>query len=272
RRIDSGRARLISGRARLPSRLRRRPPTECRQRGCFADRYRATRDASAPGSGGTATKGDPVIQVRRSEDRGHADHGWLDTRHTFSFADYDDPRYRGFRDLRVINEDHVAPGAGFPTHGHRDMEILTYVLSGAVEHRDSLGSRAVVRPGEVQRMTAGRGVMHSELNPSRDEPLHLLQIWILPEGAGLEPGYEQRAFPIDAERGRLTLVASHDGRDGSLTIHQDASVYAGALGAGDRVEVSGHALAAGDGLAASEEKELAIAAGGDAEVLLFDLA
>jgi len=232
-----------------------------------------------------------VIQVRRSEDRGHADHGWLDTRHTFSFADYDDPRYRGFRDLRVINEDHVAPGAGFPTHGHRDMEILTYVLSGAVEHRDSLGSRAVVRPGEVQRMTAGRGVMHSELNPSRDEPLHLLQIWILPEGAGLEPGYEQRAFPIDAERGRLTLVASHDGRDGSLTIHQDASVYAGALGAGDRVvhriapgrhawlqvarggvEVSGHALAAGDGLAASEEKELAIAAGGDAEVLLFDLA
>ena len=232
-----------------------------------------------------------MIRIRRSADRGHLDYGWLDTRHTFSFGEYDDPQHRGFRQLRVINEDHVAPGVGFPPHGHRDMEILTYVLSGAVEHRDSMGNRAVIRPGEVQRMTAGRGVTHSEMNPSPGEPLHLLQIWIHPDRRGLEPGYEQRPFPAEARRGRLQLVASPDGRDGSLTIHQDASLYAGAIGDGDEVEhrlapgrhawvqvtrgsvaLNGETLEAGDGAAVSEESAARLRGSDDAEVLLFDLA
>jgi redox-sensitive bicupin YhaK (pirin superfamily) len=232
-----------------------------------------------------------MIRIRRSADRGHFDHGWLDTYHTFSFAGYDDPDHRGFRQLRVINEDRVAPGVGFPPHGHRDMEILTVVLSGAVEHRDSMGNRTVIRPGEVQRMTAGRGVTHSETNPSPSEPLHLMQIWIHPERRGLDPDYEQRTFPADERRGRLRVVASPDGRDGSLTLHQDASLYAGALGDGDAVE---HALApgrhawvqvtsgsvaigdttlhAGDGAAVSDEAAVHLRSVGAADLLLFDLA
>jgi redox-sensitive bicupin YhaK (pirin superfamily) len=232
-----------------------------------------------------------MIRIRRSADRGHLDYGWLDTHHTFSFGEYDDPAHRGFRQLRVINEDTVAPGVGFPPHGHRDMEILTYVLSGAVEHQDSMGNRAVIRPGEVQRMTAGRGVTHSEMNPSPGEPLHLLQIWIHPDRRGLEPGYEQRPFPAEARRGRLQVVASPDGRDGSLTIHQDASLYAGALAEGDEVEhalapgrhawvqvtrgsvsLNGESLEAGDGAALSDEPAARLRGRSDAEVLVFDLA
>jgi redox-sensitive bicupin YhaK (pirin superfamily) len=228
--------------------------------------------------------------VRRSAERGHADHGWLDTRHTFSFADYHDPAHMGFRSLRVINEDHVAPARGFGKHPHRDMEILTWVVSGAVEHADSMGNRAVVRPGEVQRMTAGTGVTHSEVNPL-PEPLHLLQIWIVPEKAGLAPGYEQISFAERDRQGRLLLVASRDGHDGSVRIHQDVSLYDGLLAPGDRVEhtlaadrhawlqivrgtveVAGNTLRAGDGLAVSDETRLAIRATEAAEVLLFDLA
>jgi quercetin 2,3-dioxygenase len=229
--------------------------------------------------------------VRRSADRGHANHGWLDTRHTFSFADYHDPAHMGFRTLRVINEDHVAEGRGFGRHPHRDMEILTWVVSGAVEHSDSMGNRETVRPGEVQRMTAGTGVLHSEMNPSQTEPLHLLQIWIEPERRGLEPGYEQRPIADGERKGRLLLVASPDGRDGSVTVHQDASLYTGLLDSGDRVRhalgkgrhawlqvihgdltASGEELHAGDGLAVSDESELVLESKGPAEVLLFDLA
>ena len=232
-----------------------------------------------------------MITVRKSNERGHANHGWLDTRHTFSFDTYRDPRNMGFRSLRVINEDIVAPGAGFPTHPHRDMEIITYVLEGAVAHRDSMGTGSVIRPGEVQRMTAGTGVTHSELNASEGEPLHLLQIWIVPERRGLEPSYEQRAFPETERRNRLRLVASPDGRDGSVTIHQDAALYASLLDSGQRVEhalrkgrhawmqvtrgtvkLNGHSLAAGDGAAVSDESALTIAAENPSEVLLFDLA
>ena len=228
--------------------------------------------------------------VRKSEDRGHANHGWLDTQHTFSFADYYDPSHMGFRSLRVINEDHVAPARGFGTHPHRDMEILTWVVSGAVEHADSMGNRAVVRPGEVQRMTAGTGVTHSEANPLA-EPLHLLHIWIMPEKQGLKPGYEQISFADHDKQGRLLLVASHDGRDGSVEIHQDVSLYDGLLAPGDHVEhtlapgrhawlqlvkgtveVAGNVLHAGDGLAVSDEALVAITAKDPAEVLLFDLA
>jgi redox-sensitive bicupin YhaK (pirin superfamily) len=232
-----------------------------------------------------------MIRLRRSADRGHFDHGWLDTRHTFSFADYDDPAHRGFRQLRVINEDRVQPGQGFGTHFHRDMEILSYVLEGALEHRDSLGTGSVIRPGEVQRMTAGTGVRHSEFNPSSSEPVHFLQIWIFPERRGLAPGYEQKAFPAESRRGTLRLIASRDGRDGSLTIHQDAAVYASLLSAGERVEraiapgrhgwlqvargtvrLGGQELFAGDGAAVSEETRVAVEGVSDAEVLLFDLA
>ncbi len=176
-----------------------------------------------------------MIGIRRAADRGHFDHGWLDTFHTFSFADYHDPRFMGFRTLRVINDDRVQPGREFGMHGHRDMEIVTWVLSGSLEHRDNLGNGSIIRPGECQRMTAGTGVMHSERNPSRDEPVHLLQIWILPERRGLPPGYEQQAFPEAARRGRLALLASRDGHDGSVTIHQDASVHTALLGAGQSV-------------------------------------
>lgn len=232
-----------------------------------------------------------MMTVRRSEERGRFDHGWLDTRHTFSFADYWDPRWMGFRHLRVINEDRVQPGQGFPTHGHRDMEILSYVLTGALEHRDSLGTGSVIRPDDVQRMTAGTGVRHSEFNASPAEPVHFLQIWIVPERLGLAPGYEQKTFPPADKRNRLRLVASRDGRQGSITVHQDVSVYAGGLEAGQGVEhalapgrhawlqvaqgavsLNGQTLGPGDGAGLSEERTLAIAATAPAEILVFDLA
>jgi quercetin 2,3-dioxygenase len=230
------------------------------------------------------------IEMRRAAERGHADHGWLDTWHTFSFSDYYDPRFMGFRALRVINEDFVAPGRGFPTHGHRDMEIITYVLEGALEHRDSLGTGSVIRPGEVQRMSAGTGVRHSEANPSANELVHLLQIWIEPAKAGIEPGYEQKTFDDEDKRGRLRLVASPDGADGSVTICQDARVYATVLGPGQQVvhslapdrhawvhvargsfTLNGQRLTAGDGAAASKESVLTLVGEQDAEALLFDL-
>ncbi|HEY6012636.1 MAG TPA: pirin family protein, partial [Candidatus Limnocylindrales bacterium] len=216
---------------------------------------------------------------------------WLDTRHTFSFADYHDEEHMGFRSLRVVNEDRVQPGEGFPTHGHRDMEILSYVLSGALAHRDSTGGSGVLRPGEVQRMSAGTGVRHSEFNGSRSEPVHFLQIWILPDRAGHAPSYEQRPFPDAERRNRLRLVASPGGEDGSLRIHADARVYASVL-AGESVRhalapgrhawvqvargeltVNGRLLRAGDGAAVSDEPELVLAGRGpaDAEALLFDL-
>ena len=232
-----------------------------------------------------------MIETRRSAERGHANHGWLDTHYTFSFADYDDPRFMGFRSLRVINDDRVAPGRGFPTHGHRDMEIVTYVLEGALQHRDSLGNGSVIRPGDVQRMSAGTGVSHSEFNPSRGEALHLLQIWILPERNGLAPGYEQKTFTDAQKRGTLRLVASSNGRDGSVTIHQDAEIYASVLGEGDRVKhellpgrhawvqvatgrirLNGETLEAGDGAAISAESLLELTGMDESEVLLFDLA
>jgi redox-sensitive bicupin YhaK (pirin superfamily) len=181
-----------------------------------------------------------VIRVRPSAERGHANHGWLDTRHTFSFADYRDPRHMGFRDLRVINEDRVQPSQGFATHGHRDMEIVTWVLSGALEHSDSLGNGSVIRPGDAQRMSAGTGVTHSEYNHSADELVHFLQIWILPERAGLPPSYEQRHFSEDERRNRLRVIAARDGRDGAVTIHQDVAIHAALLDAGAELE---HAVA-----------------------------
>lgn len=183
-----------------------------------------------------------MIALKQAEKRGRTDAGWLDSRHTFSFGEYYDPAAMGFSVLRVINDDRVSPGGGFPTHGHRDMEILSYVLDGALEHKDSLGTGSIIRPGELQRMTAGTGVRHSEKNESGEEPVHFLQIWLLPERAGLPPGYEQKAFPDSERNGRLRLVASSDGRDGSLTIHQDASLFIGWLGAGDQVT---HAIAPG---------------------------
>lgn len=232
-----------------------------------------------------------MITVRKAADRGGGDHGWLDTRHTFSFADYHDPAQMGFRGLRVINEDRVKPGRGFPTHGHRDMEILSYVLAGALEHEDSMGTGSVIRPGDVQRMSAGTGVMHSEFNPSRTEPVHFLQIWILPGTRGLEPSYEQKHFPEAEKRGRLRLIASRDGRDGSVTIHHDASVYAAVLAPGERVALAladgrhawvqvargavtlnGEMLGAGDGAALSREPALTLVAAEPAEALVFDLA
>jgi quercetin 2,3-dioxygenase len=231
-----------------------------------------------------------AIMLRPAKERGHADHGWLDTWHTFSFSDYYDPRFMGFRSLRVINEDFVAPGRGFPTHGHRDMEIITYVLQGALQHRDSLGTGSIIRPGEVQRMSAGTGVRHSETNPSTTDPVHLLQIWIEPARAGIEPGYEQKAFGDEDKRGRLRLVASPDGAEGSVTIHQDARVYATLLDATQRVvhrlapgrhawvhvargalTLDGERLAAGDGAAISAETSLTLVGEQNAEALLFDL-
>ncbi len=231
-----------------------------------------------------------MIAIRRSDERGHADHGWLDTWHTFSFADYYDPRFMGFSELRVINEDRVAPGTGFPTHAHRDMEIVTYVLEGALEHRDSLGTGSVIRPGEVQRMSAGTGVRHSEYNASKTEPVHLLQIWIEPSAPGVAPSYEQKTIPDADKRGRLRLIASPDGRDGSVTIHQDARIYASVLDAGDKVEhaaapgrrlwlqiargavtANGQWLGQGDGAAIVDERALIIAGVEPAEIILFDL-
>lgn len=232
-----------------------------------------------------------MVQVRRSNERGHADRGWLDSYHTFSFAEYYDPRYMGFRSLRVINEDRVQPGRGFGRHPHNDMEILSYVVEGALAHRDSTGTEEVLRPGEVQRMTAGTGIAHSEYNGSQTEPVHFLQIWILPEREGLKPGYEQRAFPDAEKRNRLRLVASRDGREGSVTIHQDVSLFASLLDPGQSVThrlqpkrhawvqvitgavaLNGQTLKAGDGAAVSEEEALEIRAQEPAEVLLFDLA
>jgi redox-sensitive bicupin YhaK (pirin superfamily) len=234
-----------------------------------------------------------MITIRKAEERGRFDHGWLDTRHTFSFAGYYDPAHMGFRALRVINEDRVRPGEGFGTHGHRDMEIVTYVLSGALAHQDSTGGEGVLRPGEVQRMSAGAGVTHSEFNGSREEPVHFLQIWILPDRAGHPPSYEQKAFPDADKKGRLRLVASPDAADGSLLVHQDARVYATILGAGEAVrqrlargrhawvqvvrgelELNGKRLREGDGAAASDERELALEGKGaaGAEALVFDLA
>ncbi len=232
-----------------------------------------------------------MIQIRRSEDRGHFDHGWLDTHFTFSFADYHDPKHMHFRTLRVINEDRVAPGGGFPTHPHQDMEIVTYVLEGGLEHRDSMGNGSVIRPGDVQRMSAGTGVTHSEYNPSATEPVHLLQIWMFPERKGIKPSYEQKSFSDTEKRGRLRLVASPDGREGSVTIHQDIELYAAVLGAGgsvrhelkpDRhayvqvvrgsVKLNGQKLEAGDGAAISEEKTVELIGVKDAEMLVFDLA
>jgi redox-sensitive bicupin YhaK (pirin superfamily) len=228
-----------------------------------------------------------MITIRRSHERGHADHGWLDTWHTFSFADYHDPAHMGFRALRVINDDKVAPGTGFGTHQHRDMEIITYVLDGELEHRDSMGNGSIIRPGDVQRMSAGTGVRHSEKNPSDDAGVHLLQIWILPERAGIRPGYEQKNFPVAERTGTLRLVASPDGDDGSVTIHQDVRLYAAILDgtpqthafgkdrhgwlhvARGEAELNGQKLAAGDGAAISGEESVTI--GGHGEVLLFDL-
>ena len=232
-----------------------------------------------------------MITVRRSNERGHFDHGWLNTYHTFSFDQYYDPRHMGFRNLRVINEDFVAAGRGFPKHGHRDMEIITYILEGALKHEDSMGNGSVIRPGDVQRMTAGTGVRHSEQNASDQERVHLLQIWILPHTVGLEPGYEQKAFSEDERRGRLRLIASEDGRDGSVLVHQDVSLLASVLPAGQEVahamdqaryawiqvargtvEVNGEKAEHGDGVMVAGESNLRIRAQQDAEVLLFDLA
>jgi redox-sensitive bicupin YhaK (pirin superfamily) len=231
-----------------------------------------------------------MIKIRKAEERGHFDFGWLNTYHTFSFGDYYDPRNMGFRTLRVINEDFVHAGRGFPTHGHRDMEIITYVLEGGLAHKDSMGNGSIIRPGDVQRMSAGTGVMHSEANPSADESVHLLQIWILPGETGVEPSYEEKKFDDEEKRGRLRLVVSPDGRDGSVRIHQDASVYATVLDPGQQVghelrpgrhawlqvargaiEVNGHELKQGDGAAVSEEPGLTITGSERSEALLFDL-
>jgi len=231
-----------------------------------------------------------MVEIRRSQDRGHANHGWLDSFHSFSFADYHDPQHMGFGALRVINEDRVKPGQGFGTHGHRDMEIISYVLEGGLAHRDSMGNGSVIRPGDVQRMSAGTGVTHSEANGSETEPVHLLQIWILPEKRGITPSYEEKRFSPEEKRGRLRLVASRDGADGSVTIHQDARVYASLLDPGQTVRhtldrgrgawlhlvagaatVNGTALATGDGAAIQNEGTLEIHAGEPTELLLFDL-
>jgi quercetin 2,3-dioxygenase len=232
-----------------------------------------------------------MIQVRRAKERGHAQHGWLESYHTFSFADYYDPAHMGFRALRVINEDRVQPGQGFGTHPHRDMEIVTYVLDGALAHKDSLGTGSIIRPGEVQRMSAGTGVAHSEFNHSRTELVHFLQIWILPEEEGLPPSYEQRAFPEAECANRLRLVASRDARDGSVKIHQDVDLHAAVFSSGavleytlqggrhawlqvaqGRLSVNGEVLSAGDGAAFSNESAVKLAAREPAEILLFDLA
>lgn len=231
-----------------------------------------------------------MITVRPANERGHADHGWLDTYHTFSFANYYDPANMGFRSLRVINEDRVQGGGGFGAHSHRNMEIITYVLEGALEHRDSMGNGSVMRPGDVQRMSAGTGIGHSEYNHSADEAVHFLQIWIKPERAGLTPGYEQRTYTPEEKRGQLRLIASHDGRDGSVKINQDAELYATLLEPGEEVEhrlgagrhawvqvvdgrvsLNGTALSAGDGAAVSQEELLKIVAEEKSETLLFDL-
>lgn len=231
-----------------------------------------------------------MIELRRGHERGHANHGWLDTYHTFSFADYQDSRQMGFASLRVINEDRVQPGQGFPTHAHRDMEIITYVLDGALEHKDSMGNGTVIRVGEVQRMSAGTGVTHSEYNASTKDSVHFLQIWILPQTQGIAPSYEQRLVDRENRHGRLVLIASPDGRDGSVTIHQDARIYVAFMKAGDdithtiadgykgyvhvargTVTLEQHLLQPGDGAKVIDEREIHLSAEGEAEVLVIDL-
>jgi redox-sensitive bicupin YhaK (pirin superfamily) len=232
-----------------------------------------------------------MITIRPSNERGGGEYGWLKTRHTFSFSDYSDSKWMGFRSLRVINEDWVAPGSGFPTHPHRDMEIITYVLSGKLEHKDSLGTGSVILPGDGQRMTAGRGIRHSEANASATESVHLLQIWILPDKSGHEPGYEQKSFPESEKRGKFRLIASNDGAEGSVKINQDAKLFVTLLAPGEEVsqslggkrsawlqvakgeiELNGKRLKQGDGAAISDEAKLKVKAIEQAEVLLFDLA
>lgn len=232
-----------------------------------------------------------MMNIRPADQRGHAKHGWLDSHHTFSFADYYDAQHMGFRALRVINEDRVLAAQGFGTHSHRDMEIISYVLEGALEHKDSIGTGSIIRPGDVQRMSAGSGVAHSEYNASKTESVHFLQIWLMPSERGIKPSYEQKTFSEQDKRGQLRLVASVDGRDGSLTIHSDASVYAGLFSEGEsttltvdpkrhawvqvargKVLVNGQKLAAGDGAALSAEAELRIEGVEDGEVIVFDLA
>ncbi len=232
-----------------------------------------------------------MITIRPAQERGLGRRSWLESRHSFSFADYHDPRHMGFRALRVINEDVIAPGGGFPTHGHRDMEILTYVLEGGLAHRDSLGNGSTIEPGDVQLMHAGTGIQHSEFNASKTDPAHLLQIWLLPDVEGAEPGYQQRAYPLSEMNGQLRLVASNDGRGDSLAIHQDARVFAGKLKSGAKLDhalapgrfgwiqlakgaldLNGVTLHAGDGAAISGESKLTLAANDNSEVLLFDLA
>ncbi|MFT3927500.1 MAG: pirin family protein [Myxococcales bacterium] len=231
-----------------------------------------------------------MITIRRANERGHAQHGWLESRHSFSFAEYYDPAHMGFRTLRVINEDRVAPGRGFGTHSHRDMEIISYVLAGSLEHRDSIGTGSVIRPGDVQRMSAGSGVSHSEFNASKSDPVHFLQIWLMPAARGIPPSYEQKTF-ADAEKlGRLRVVAAPDGRDGSVTVHTDALLYAGKFESGERaslalstgrhawvqltrgrVRVNGELLVEGDGAALSNESAVDVEGVESAEVLVFDL-
>lgn len=231
-----------------------------------------------------------MMTVRPREERGHADHGWLDSHHTFSFADYHDPRHMGFRNLRVINEDRVEPARGFGTHPHRDMEIISYVLEGSLEHKDSMGTGSVIRPGDVQRMSAGTGVTHSELNGSRTEPVHFLQIWLVPARRGIAPSYEQKTFGIEEKQGRLRVVASPDGRDGSISVNADATLYAGVFGPSESAElplaqgrnawvqvargsvrVNGAELREGDGAALSDERRVKVEGIGSGEVLVFDL-
>lgn len=233
-----------------------------------------------------------MITIRPAPDRGNANFGWLDSRHTFSFGNYYDPNHMGFADLRVINEDKVTPGQGFGTHGHRDMEIISYVLEGALEHKDSIGTGSVIRPGDVQRMSAGTGIAHSEYNASKTEPVHFLQIWILPDTKGIEPGYEQKTFTDGEKRGQLRLVGSRDGRNGSITIHQDVDFYATALQEGEQVQhsfgngraawlqvtrgavqLNDQTLTAGDGAAISDQSLITLRGAASAsEVLLFDMA
>jgi redox-sensitive bicupin YhaK (pirin superfamily) len=231
-----------------------------------------------------------MLEVRKSEERGRAHHGWLQSQHSFSFADYYDPRHSGFGPLLVINEDNVAPGAGFGTHGHRDMEIISYVLDGALEHKDSMGTGSVLHYGDVQRMSAGSGVRHSEFNGSKTDPVHFLQIWIQPNVQGIAPSYEEKHFTVEEKQGKLRLIASSDGREGSVLIHQDASLYAAilngdeqaghALAAGrrgyvhvirGRVEVNGVALKGGDALKIGDEERVSFSKAEAAELLLFDL-
>ena len=232
-----------------------------------------------------------MITMRSASERGNANLGWLDSRHSFSFGDYYDPQHMGFGPLRVINEDRVTPGGGFPTHPHSDMEIISYVLDGALEHKDSIGTGSVIRPGDVQRMSAGTGIRHSEFNASKTAPVHFLQIWIMPERKGLAPSYEQKTFAASDKGGKLRLIGSHDGREGSVTIHQDVDLYATVIGAGQSVshllaagriawiqvargsiKLNGQRLKAGDGLAVETQGELRLEGESGAEVLLFDMA